>query len=398
MNFIVIFLVSLTCIMSVIWAKKIDGNWLSPTSCFVLGNTFTYLLYLLNTDLFVKVNYSTFIILITSFILFFFGSISAELSRMYKISILKDKSMNINGIQMMIYLSFFVGIFSTLYLWKGTLSTYGLTYILSDFDEVMRRGFDNAQFIGNFALWLIFVLPLCLEKYYVENKINKQNLVLCIIAIIGLIFLRKKTYIILSLVMVIWIAIKHSKNLIKTLKILILLLCSSILVFFISFKLILSDNSSEIIYKNIIMYFSGSWAALGELIIHQPFNPTHFGQHVFYPIYKVLSLFYNVDPGKIEMEGMYIPDWFNVYTMHGEAFVDFGYIGIILQTFILGFVSQIFYRKSILKNSVRADLIYGIFFFCIIMSFFVSEITHFITWFLLISIYVLAYFSSKISR
>lgn len=125
-------------------------------------------------------------------------------------------------------------------------------------------------------------------------------------------------------------------------------------------------------------YVAGNWGALGELITGPtPARPMP-GLHLFYSFYKLRNL---VMPGG-DLPGYVldfrpIPYPFNVYTMNGESFYDFGWIGVVV--FLAGFA---YLTTRVRLRAVRSDramdhMLGGMAGYFVFMSFFVSFITHF---------------------
>jgi oligosaccharide repeat unit polymerase len=96
------------------------------------------------------------------------------------------------------------------------------------------------------------------------------------------------------------------------------------------------------------IYLVGPWAAM-SVVMAAPPPQTHWGQVTLFPLWKILG------PGGIgvmERVPQYLPfvdigpSMCNVYSLIGEVYWDWGWLGVILICFSLGFISTRLYIKT----------------------------------------------------
>ena len=126
-------------------------------------------------------------------------------------------------------------------------------------------------------------------------------------------------------------------------------------------------------------YVAGSWPALGELITGTAPDRPMPGLHLFYSFYKLRNLFfpsYGELPGYV-LDFRSIPGPFNVYTMNGESFYDFGWIGVVVFLAAFAYLVTRVRLRAVRSDRAMDHMLGGIVGYFIFMSFFVSFITHF---------------------
>lgn len=373
-------------------SKALFGNVFSPLTVFTVVNASSFSLYCLNYADYVAMNDMVVLVLMLDILFFAFGAFFADaLSKRIKkieiISILPSSKIDIY-----IIIVFWIATISFIIMWNGHINEYGFSYLSNNvfnLQESLRSGFSNARFIGNFALLNEFILPLVTMKAYSYKRIGFRDVLYSIISLICLLLLVKKTYVICSITMTIAVILRFTQRFLRVIK----FISFAFLLVLISFSantFLLVANAKETIIYYVYIYFSGTWAALGELLKKHFHESAHFGQYTLHSIYKILELFGLAEAGKSEMPGVYIPFWYNAYTMNGEVYVDFGYIGILLQAIFLGYLIQRLYRENLRRVTVFNTVAYCIMFHCVALSWFVSEITHFSFLFQLVFMFLLS--------
>ncbi|MEN6317428.1 MAG: O-antigen polymerase [Syntrophaceae bacterium] len=359
---------------NIIILKYFKYDIFQPLTVFIFVTIFTFSMYLLNLIQYNKVNNEIYFVVLLSLFFFtsgdFIGRVSTKKTKFKKSNYIKEISINT-----FIIISWLLGILSFYILCVKAINTYGLYVMFSDPDEFFRRGLLIVPFVGNFALLNIFVLPAVIYSIR-YGKIKKRNILFAITSLIMASVLGKKSYFIISLLMSAFIYMIHAKNIKKIIIMSIIVVLITVLFFQIFEYMTISNIEDYKWWHGFYIYLTGPWAALGELL-RNPFETRDWGFYCFYPIYKVVGYIYNESVNTNVMPAVYIPVWYNVYTMHGEAFVDFGYIGIIIQSLFLGFIARKMYKIIKYNKNYMDALIYALILTAVGLSFFNSIITHF---------------------
>lgn len=121
------------------------------------------------------------------------------------------------------------------------------------------------------------------------------------------------------------------------------------------------------------LYIVGSWPAMSAVIINPPM-PAHWGQVTLEPYWKILG------PGGLgimERISSFLPFvnigviTFNVYSLIGELYFDYGWLGSIVGCFFLGFVSTRLYITARKHRNWIFCLLSAIFSYGLLISLFV---------------------------
>lgn len=140
----------------------------------------------------------------------------------------------------------------------------------------------------------------------------------------------------------------------------------------------LFDRVGTSAMKSVIGYVGGPFAGFNYLLNHpNSIQSNYFGQNTFDSIYKMLSRLRIIN---FSLASVYLPYAgnpnfsINVYTMYGRYFSDFGVVGSIFLTLFFGQFYGVLYGKLKFSKGTKAEskliLIYAIFMFPLIMSFF----------------------------
>jgi len=120
------------------------------------------------------------------------------------------------------------------------------------------------------------------------------------------------------------------------------------------------------------LYIVGSWPAMSAVMANPP-APAHWGQVTLEPYWKILG------PGGLgimERVSPYLPfvniggGIFNVYSLIGELYFDYGWLGSILGCFFLGFISTRLYITARKHRSWILHLLSAVFSYGLLISFF----------------------------
>jgi len=120
------------------------------------------------------------------------------------------------------------------------------------------------------------------------------------------------------------------------------------------------------------LYLVGPWAAM-SVVMAAPPPQAQWGQVTLFPLWKILG------PGGLsvmERVPQYLPfvdigpSMFNVYSLIGEVYWDWGWVGVILICFLLGFISTRLYVKAQNSRNWIDYLSTGFFSYGLFISFF----------------------------
>lgn len=105
------------------------------------------------------------------------------------------------------------------------------------------------------------------------------------------------------------------------------------------------------ISPSVYLYLS-SHIVVFDKYMHHNEKSEGFGANTFFTAYSILSKFDFVNKPKYYHRGYYIPVWSNTSTYLHDLFADFGYSGLYLFPFLLGFLSSWFWYLTYQKNSI----------------------------------------------
>lgn len=120
------------------------------------------------------------------------------------------------------------------------------------------------------------------------------------------------------------------------------------------------------------LYIVGPWSAMSVVMANPPIQ-AHWGQVTLLPVWKLLG------PGGLgikERVAKYLPfvnigaSDFNTYSLIGEVYWDYGWLGALLICFFLGFVSTRLYLVAHKRGNWILYLLSGIFSYGLFISFF----------------------------
>ena len=105
------------------------------------------------------------------------------------------------------------------------------------------------------------------------------------------------------------------------------------------------------ISPSVYLYLS-SHIVVFDKYMHHNEKSEGFGANTFFTVYSILSKFDFVEKPQYYHRGYYIPIWSNTSTYLHDIFADFGYTGLYLFPFLLGFLSSWFWYLTFQKNSL----------------------------------------------
>lgn len=139
-------------------------------------------------------------------------------------------------------------------------------------------------------------------------------------------------------------------------------------------------SKNFLISPSVYFYFSSHIGVLSKYL-ENPIPNTSFGSNTFLPIYNFLSKFELVEKKSVYQKGYFIPQWSNTGTYLRELHEDFGYVGIFLVPFIIGFlISYLSYRFE--NNPNLYNLLLLVYLYLIVAFTWLMMITRLAHWLL----------------
>lgn len=379
-----------------------------PLGVFTIVWNGLFFLYSLNLVKFFSISGKAVIVIIVSYLIFYFGASTQGL--MYKKIKKEQKEQNNSlqenygnikvikkGIELAIVLSAVGGI-----LWFiQAISIMGFISI-SEIDAYYLRSKLLPQMNGLYT-FLVYVCSLggCILIGLLLSKhktFSKKYLLIFIGPLIIAFFIGQRNFIIIESLFIIApliitknrkINVKKSKK--PDNKNAIFILISITLFFIVIGNMRMSgtdsinvDGSERNIISSTLSYLTGPFVAFSE--VHESWDGTlDYGVNTFTPIAKFLdvvgikdydnNLITQIENGR---DPIYIPNLFNVFSYIWDVISDFGYIGLLIFNWLLGFLSSMLWYKFNKKKLITSADILFVFIMVYLLYGFVASITNYV--------------------
>lgn len=338
---------------SVRLSKRYFGTWFSPVSMYVGMNALSMAGYHMKWLAYHDISVATHVLLLLSMAAFVVGTQTA-LGRTHRaeslpVSLERDPA----NIDRFFYLTV-------------VLASAG--WMLASFILVSRLGFGvlirniwmlqsefQMQYIGYLNVLGILVLPIHTIRALM-GRTRPLDLLLVASALLGLLLSGIKSYLITSIVssMIIWAAMRPTRfrpaYLISGLGILLafFIAYSANIDIFVANSFAGNELSQKYsMFQRPYLYFTGSWPALESIVKGVQPDLPYMGYITWQPLWKFLSLF-----GVFDVQPRYLPfsltgaSPFNVYAFAGEVYWDWGWIGVAVYSWALGFFTSALYLRA----------------------------------------------------
>jgi oligosaccharide repeat unit polymerase len=275
------------------------------------------------------------------------------------------------------------------YYFTSSLSILGYIYFIK---FVVPPGWISqlwilqSQVVPNHMGYLILLGALVPPSFVllalVRHKVTLLSFCFLLVNIVALAFIGIKSYLVIGLAtaLLTWAAVRAGRIRIKHLVILatcligFMVFYDSIIDIFGSFQFAGSRFPAMLSFlERPYLYIVGSWPAMSVAMSTQLKLP-YFGQVTLEPVWKILG------PGGLgiimERVSQYEPfvnigpSYFNVYSLIGDIYLDYGWLGSIFGCFILGFISTKLYIKAYKRGDWVLYLLSAIFSYGLFISFF----------------------------
>lgn len=225
-------------------------------------------------------------------------------------------------------------------------------------------------------MYCFSITPVVFCYIMIENKrINKFKLFFLFLelGIITLLYVSKGRIIKYMIMFLFLLLLRNKLNL----RIMIIVLAGTIgLVYFLTFNRDKYFVNTFTVFDYIFVYFLSPFVAFDKLINGEiPYLSTPFGG-------RTLGFFYRV---AAKLVGTPVPDYgkmfldvdapsgkvpTNVFTALGGHYMDYGFLGIIFFSILIGITFALIYRLAIFKNSLTAKIFYVLAVYCLVFQFF----------------------------
>lgn len=258
------------------------------------------------------------------------------------------------------------------------IGRHGLAYMLAN-AWVLEKEFQM-QYVGYLNLFGILVLPM-----YVIRKVTRSarrlDLALAVLSLVGLLLAGIKQYVIFTSAsaVVAYAVLKPGKVSIRHALFGLVVILSFFVIYDTYIDLFVSHSFPESRFPHWMafverpyLYFTGSWPAMDRLVMDRVIEEPVFGYITLQPIWKILGdgLHLMEPVGRFLPEVEIGPQGYNVFSFFGEIYWDFGIIGVAVISFLVGWFASSLYLKSVTGGAWGFVLMYAIFAYGLVVSFF----------------------------
>ncbi|MBU8923107.1 MAG: oligosaccharide repeat unit polymerase [Bacteroidales bacterium] len=360
-----------------IWvSSRTLGYWFTPLSIFVGMNSFSMAGYHLRLLKMTEVSFETHLVLLVSLLLFgagvYLGVQGVSRSEMTN----KFPKQDMTNIGMFFYTTAILAAGGWLLATFILTGRYGLGWILGNI-WMLQEAFQM-KFIGYLNMIGILVLPTYVIRVASGERRN-IDLLFVALAIFGLLLAGIKAYMAFSVLsaLIVWSVTIPNRFRVKYLAGGML----ALLVFFIAYNYridigVIQHLQGQAFFAQFpvlhrpYLYMVGSWPALENIINGSMSDPPVFGTVVLQPMWKILGDGLGiVDPVPFNLPFVQIgAATFNVYSLTGEVFWDFGWVGVVIISLGLGYLSTRLYVAARKPGYWARHLVYGIIGYGLFMS------------------------------
>lgn len=373
---------------------KID--WLSPTIIFTITYIASLSILLINSKEWgISLGGKTFFVILTGIIVFSFGEIFARFfyQKKTKKSNLENKEKNEITIPSKRVTNFIIIYMFLILCWyfihiRSTVASIGM------FEQTIFGAYRSTEEDVNIILQMALTINLPIAYYYLlsvieqfifQGILNKKNISPIIIYFVTSALSSGRMdilYLLISIVTISYIVyqnkttwkLKFSVKMINK-------IVFAILMFFVIFYLLgfLTGKSNEnSFYYTISLYAGSPIAALDDFLNNFEYNISDFGNETLIGINNLLELI----GIKVKFANERILDFVhlgnmpsrtNIYTSFRRVINDFGYIGMLVYQFLVGFFYSVFYQK--IKKKKWKNQKFGILLYVYLLRYLIFSFT-----------------------
>jgi len=266
--------------------------------------------------------------------------------------------------------------------WMSSLALlmmrYGATHLLANI-WILEKEFQM-QYVGYLNLSGILVFPMYMARRC-AGVARRLDLVLVILTVLGLLLAGIKQYVVFSSIsaIVVYAVMRPGRIGLRHAAYVLI----GIIAFFVLYDAVVDIFGTRTFpgsrfpealsfLERPYLYFTGSWPAMDRIVMDEVLQQPIVGYITLQPLWKLLG----DGLGLIEPVQRFLPfidigaHGYNVYSFMGEVYWDFGIVGVCLASFAAGWIGAGFYAKARSKGHWGYVLLYGIFAYGLVLSFF----------------------------
>lgn len=382
-NFMIFVILGLLAYSSFYFARLAYKDTFAPVGLFLGVNLVSLALYHLNLIALTSVSTNAYALIFASLFSFLFGALTfsprlvlqgVELDRR---ALFQDAKKETQGLAVFYYVTAILSISGWLALLF--LSEYSLTQIIVA-PDVLQASFQK-QYIGYFNLLGILVPPSFILLTLARKRVTIISIPFLLGALVGILLAGIKSYLVFSMVisLLVWSAARPGKIRIKHLAILSIFVIGFMALYDYYIDIYVSHQFSSSKFSEALsflerpyLYAVGSWPAMSAIIQNPPEQP-HWAYLSLHFLWKILGAGLGLIPQ--------IPDYepfvnigasiFNVYSLIGGLYWDYGPLGSLIGCFLLGAFSTFLYTRARRSRNWSLHLGSAIFNYGLFLSFFV---------------------------
>lgn len=380
-NIIVSLIFLILALWSFLFSRLAYGDYFAPAGIFFGVNLISLSFYQLKLLPFIPVKLQTYILIILSFLSFLVGALLASPSiisrKKYprKTHNLLQKE-DAQGLAIFYYITAFISFMGWLY----------YVIIILPPGWWHRLWILQFQVVPNHAGYLLLLNALVPPTFVLLTLLNRRvsslSLLVCLFSLVALSLVGIKSYFVISLVTSFLVYAVVRPGYIKLKHLLFLSVLS------VGF-MILYDKIIDIFFQQSItshelptisnyfvrpyLYIAGPWPAMSKVMMNPP-KAAHWAQVTLEPLWKLFGPGgFGILTERVPHDLPFVnigPTLFNVYSLIGEIYWDFGWVGSIAGCFFLGFISTRIYVSARKYKSWMLYLSSSLFSYGIFISFF----------------------------
>jgi oligosaccharide repeat unit polymerase len=407
-DLMIFFLLGLLACLSFYFARLLYNDIFGPVGLFFGMNLASLSLYSLKLIEMTSVSKNAYALIFVSLFCFGVGALLFSPRSVYKGAqvfkgaLFQDDKKEGNGLAIFYYGTAILSIGGWISLLF--LSDYTLGEILLS-PDVLQYSFQK-QYVGYLNLLGILVLPSFILLSLARGRVRIISMLFLLGALIGLLLAGIKSYFVFSLVISVfaWSAARPGKIGLKYFAIIALF----IIVFMAFYDQYIDifvtkqfEDSKFPAYLSFLerpyLYVVGAWPAMSE-IIKNGLEQEHWAFLSLHFLWKILGSGLGLIPEVSNSEPFLDigPTTFNVYSLIGGLYWDFGILGSIVGCFFLGAISTYLYIKARFSHNWVLYLGSGVFNYGLFLSFFLYYY-RFNLIFLLLYVLLFGFLSRKLS-
>ncbi|MEM2352377.1 MAG: O-antigen polymerase [Thermoproteota archaeon] len=382
-NFLMFLIFALLCYSALRFSRLIYGDYLAPVGIFLGVNLASIAFHNLNLLPLIPISVQAYLLIAVAFFSFFLGALLATPSFALRGKLVPacpapERFQDFRGLGLFYYLTATITIAGWLY-YVTYIVPPGWTRNL----WMLQGEYYFPYHMGYSLVAGSLVVPSFILLRKARRGITLPSLVLLVLVMIALALSGIKTYLIVGLTTgaIVWSSINPGRVKMRHLVVLAFLAMGFQALYerYIDIFVLRQFPGSRFppalsFLEGPYLYLVGSWSAV-SVIMENPPPQAHWGQVTLLLIWKILG------PGGLgimERVPKYLPfisiGWgyltTNVYSLIGEVYWDFGWLGVICACFLLGFVSVKLYLAARKNNDWILHLLSGCFSYGLFISFF----------------------------